>query len=156
MVLSSPTFYDSYVRLPNNTFPIPAKISVNPRFSPYFDDAIGGMDSTQIDCVPSLEERDMSRNRKGSVTQNVLACCSFDLTFQYFLSSAAGASSDATLFNEARTSDLSVPQGRYFLADGGFLGHDALLIPYQRVRYHHAEWSRANLRYVLQSNTFLY
>jgi len=148
LTLISPTFYNSYVHLPDITLPIPPEISINPRFSLYFDGPVGGIDGTQIDCVLSLEERDMSHNRKGGVTQNTLACCSFDLKFQYFLSGAAGASSDATLFNDARTSDLRVPQGRYFLADGGFPGCDALLIPYRRVRYHLAEWSRANLRYV--------
>lgn len=147
VALSSPPFYNSYVYLPDDTFPIPPEISINPRFSPYFNGAIGGMDGTHVNCVPSWEERDTSRNCKGGVTQNVLACCSFDLKFQYFLSGADGTSADAALFNDARTSDLSVPQGRYFLADGGFPGCDSLLIPYRRVRYHLAEWSRANLRY---------
>jgi hypothetical protein len=76
----------------------------------------------------------------------VLVCCSFDLRFQYFLSGADGASSDATLFIDAHTSDLSVPLGRYYLTDAGFAAWDSLIIPYRRVRYHLAEWGRADLR----------
>jgi hypothetical protein len=72
----------------------------------------------------------MSHNQKGGTTQNVLTCCSFDLKFQYFLSKADGASSDVTLFIDAHTSDLSVPLGKYYLADAGFPACDSLMIPY--------------------------
>jgi hypothetical protein len=68
--------------------------------------------------------------RRGGTTQNVLACCSFDLKFQYFLSGADGASSDATLFIDACTSNLSVPPGKYYLADAGFPACDSLMILY--------------------------
>jgi hypothetical protein len=89
------------------------------------------MDGTQISCLPSSEEWESSCNRKGGISQNVLACCSFDLRFQYFLNGADGASSDATLFIDAHISDLRVPLGRYYLADAGFAACDSLIIPYQ-------------------------
>jgi hypothetical protein len=106
---------------------------------------MGAIDGTHINCAPSIEERQTSHNRKGGTTQNVLACCSFDLKFQYLLSGVDGASSDATLFIDARTSDLSVPPGKYYLADAGFPACDSLMIPYRRVRYHLAECGRADL-----------
>jgi hypothetical protein len=102
----------------------------------------------QINCVPSTSECGSTRNRKGGISQNVLACCGFDLKFQYFLSGADGASSDATLFIDACTSDLTVPPGKYYLADAGFAACNSLMIPYRRVQYHLAEWGRANPRYV--------
>jgi hypothetical protein len=92
---------------------------------------MGAIDGTHINCAPSIEERQTSRNQKGGTTQNVLACCSFDLKFQYFLSGADGASSDTTLFIDARTSDLSVPPGKYYLANAGFPACDSLMIPYR-------------------------
>jgi hypothetical protein len=98
------------------------------------------------DNLPSSEERESSRNCKGGITQNILACCSFDLRFQYFLSGADGTSSNATLFIDARTSDLRVPLGRYYLANAGFAACDSLIIPYRQVHYHLAEWGRADLR----------
>jgi hypothetical protein len=83
---------------------------------------------------------------EGGDTQNVLTCCSFNLKFQYFLSGADGASSDVTLFIDAHTSDLSVPLGKYYLADAGFPACDSLMILYRRVQYHLAEWGCADLR----------
>jgi hypothetical protein len=110
--------------------PAPNEITSNSKLSPYFDNVLGATDGTQIPCLPSSEERESSPNRKGGITQNVLACCSFDLRFQYFLSGADGASSNATLFIHAHTSDLRVPLGRYYLADAGFATCDSLIIPY--------------------------
>jgi hypothetical protein len=54
----------------------------------------------------------------------------FDLKFQDFLGEADGATSDTTLFIDARTSNLSVPPGEYYLADAGFPACDSLMIPF--------------------------
>jgi hypothetical protein len=93
----SPLFYDIYVQLPDENYPAPNDICSNSKLSPYFDNVLGATDGTQISCLPSSEERESSHNRTDGITQNVLACCSFDLRFQYFLSGADGASSNATL-----------------------------------------------------------
>jgi hypothetical protein len=122
------------------------KYPATPSFLPILTMCWVPQDGTQISCLPSSEECKSSRNSKGSITQNVLACCSFDLRFQYFLSGADGASSDATLFIDACTSDLRVPLDRYYFADAGFAACDSLIIPYQRVRNHLAEWGHADLR----------
>ena len=40
---------------------------------------------------------------------------------------------------------LEIPDGYYYLADAGYPDDDPrLLTPYRGVRYHLAEWSRAN------------
>ena len=41
-----------------------------------------------------------------------------------------------------------IPWHRYYLLDAGFGGCDAGLVPYRGVRYHLAEWGRANVKYV--------
>lgn len=60
-----------------------------------------------------------------------------------------GASADATLWHSAHQNDLRMPQGKYLLADAGFGGSDALLVPYRGTRYHLKEWRQANLQLVL-------
>jgi hypothetical protein len=122
ILLSLLPFYNTYVWLPNENDPAPDKIS--------------------------SEEWESNCNHKGSITQNVLACCLFDLRFQYFLSGTDGASSDATLFIDAYTPDLRVPLGRYYLAYAGFDACNSLIIPYWWVYYHLAEWGHADLRWV--------
>lgn len=145
-ILSSSPFYGKYVCLPLATSSIPTEIQSNPKFFPFFEGAIGAVDGTHIACCPSAPEHDLSRNRKGWFSQNCLACCSFDMQFQYVLSGWDGSAADAAIFNNARQSDLRVPPGRYYLADAGFGACASLLIPYRGVRYHLAEWGRAGTR----------
>ncbi len=52
------------------------------------------------------------------------------------------------MYIDSRTTDLKVQPGKYYLADAGFPLDSALLTPYRGVRYHLAEWGRADLRYV--------
>jgi hypothetical protein len=146
MALSSPPFYTKYVYLPSEASPTPNEIKDNLKFYPFFYGALGAMDGTHINCCPSALERQTAHNRKGGTSQNCLACCSFDLRFQYILSGWDGSAADAALYDDACRHDLPVPEGRYYLADAGFGACDALLIPYRGVRYHLAEWGRASVR----------
>lgn len=144
--LSSPPFYTTYVRLPTINDPVPFEIETNPKYFPFFQDAIGAMDGTHINCCPAGDERHLARDRKGGVSQNTLACCGFNMRFQYILSGMDGCTADASMYNDARLSDLTIPADKYYLADAGFGMCDSLLIPYRGVRYHLAEWGRANVR----------
>lgn len=89
------------------------------------------------------------RNRKGGITQNCLACVSFSMRFLYFLSGWEGSAADATMYSRSRLTDLTIPNGKFYLVDAGFGICDALLVPYRGVRYHLAEWGRAAVRYVI-------
>lgn len=88
----------------------------------------------------------MTCNRKGSVSQNTLACCDFELRFQYFSSGWDGATADISIYHLSRLTNLRVSDGKYWLADAGFGGCDTLLVLYRGVHYHLAEWGRANVR----------
>jgi hypothetical protein len=73
------------------------------------------------------------------------------MRFLYILSGWEGSTADATLFLDARVNDLTVPVGKYYLADAGFGSCDAALVPYRGERYHLAETGRAGVRYILLS-----
>jgi hypothetical protein len=79
--------------------------------------------------------------------QNFLACCTFDLRFQYVLSGWDGSAPDAAVYDDACQTDLTVLAGKFYLADAGFGACDALLIPHCCVHYHLAEWGRADARW---------
>lgn len=149
---SGSAFYNRYVVLPKADDPTPLRIQEDPKLFPFFKDAIGAIDGTHLNCHPSLEEREASRDRKGGVTQNCLAACSFDLRFTFIYSGWEGSVSDSFLFHEARKTSLPIPPGKFYLADAGFPGCLSLMIPYRGVRYHLAEWGRAGLRWVVSSN----
>jgi hypothetical protein len=146
---TSPGFYSEYVRLPEADEDTPSFIHDNPKFSPFFDGAVGAIDGTHINCCPSSEDRHAARDRKGGVTQNCLAACSWDMQFQYIVSGWDGSCGDAEMYEDARLKDFKVPRGKYYLADAGFGTCETLLVPYRGVRYHLAEWGRAEARYVL-------
>ena len=91
----------------------------------FFEDAIGAIDGTHFDCSPSKADLPAARDRKGGTTQNCLAVCDFNLRFKYIFSGWDGSASDSTMYHDARLTDLTIPAGKYFLADAGFLtSHD--------------------------------
>jgi DDE superfamily endonuclease len=150
IAFSTPPFYTAVVKLPGLPTSIPPEITGNPKFFPFFSDAIGALDGTQINRSPSRPERENWQNCKGGLTQNCLAACSFNLLFTYFLSRWEGSTADATLFNDAQQMDFEIPLGKYYIADASFPSCDKLLIPYQGVRYHLSEWQGSQLRYIPQ------
>ena len=120
----------------------------NPKFNPFFENAIDAIDGTHFISSGTAEERAIARDRKGLVTQNCLAACNFDHNFTYISTGWEGSVSDSTMYIDSRTTDLKVQPGKYYLADAGFPLASALLTFYWGVWYHLAEWGRADLRYV--------
>ncbi|CDO77379.1 hypothetical protein BN946_scf184835.g1 [Trametes cinnabarina] len=155
LAFSSPPFYTTYVRLPEEDEPIPTPIYNDPRYHPFFDHALGAADGSHIVTALPWDERSASRNRKGGISQNVFATCTLDtLLFTYVLSGIEGSATDSTVFQMARQVDFRVPGDRYYLADAGYGFVDLLLVPYRGVRYHLAEWGRAGLKPVNKEELF--
>jgi hypothetical protein len=80
---------------------------------------------------------------------SILACCSQDMCFLYMLSGWEGSTADATLFLDTHLNDLTVPEGKYYLADADFGSCDTALVPYRSEQYHLAEWGWADIRYLM-------
>jgi hypothetical protein len=146
--VSSSPFYEHYVKLPEITSNISDYIRQNSKFFPFLENALGALDGTHIKSWTSAANRHASRDRKGGITQNCLAVCSFDFRFLYIITGFEGSIADATMFMHARLMDFMIPRGKYYLADAGFAVCDTLLVPYRGVRYHLAEWGRAGVRQV--------
>ena len=68
---------------------------------PYFKDCIGALDGTHIEAHVSLSEQPRYRNRKGTLSQNVLAACNFDLSFVYVLPGWEGSAHDGRVLSDA-------------------------------------------------------
>lgn len=145
---SSPPFYVQFVKLPTNIDPVPERIFENPKFYPFFKDALGAIDGTHINSHVTAAQRQAARDRKGGITQNCLAICSFDMIFLYIFPGWDGSTADSTMFHDAHITDLPVPPNKYYLADAGFPTCSTLLVPYRGVRYHLAEFGPGDLAYV--------
>ena len=131
------TLHKHMVQLPKPPYLTPPKILSNPKFTPYFDDCLGALDGTHVDIHVPAGESMPWRNRKGALTQNVLAVCGFDMLFHYVLPGWEGSAHDARVLQDAiNNQGFTIPEGKYYLADAGYSNCDFLLIPYVGVRYH--------------------
>ena len=149
--LTSPKIYYDLVELPTRNYPIPEEISKSRSFYPWFEDCIGVIDGTHILVHVPDAMRTAYRNRKGDLSQNVLAVTTMNMMFAYVLPGWEGSTTDGQIFDDAHTEDFTILEGQYYLADAGYLNCDVLLVPYRGVRYHLKEWGWASERYVLLS-----
>jgi hypothetical protein len=135
-----------FIKLPTIDTPVPEEIRSQRKFFPHFKDCIGALDGSHIPAHVPEVCRASYRNRKGQVSQNVLAVCSMDMRFLYILPGWEGSAPDTRVYEDARKTDFKVPRDRYYLADAGYGSSDALLVPYRGVRYHLKEWGRVDER----------
>ncbi|KAG7603805.1 putative harbinger transposase-derived nuclease domain-containing protein [Arabidopsis thaliana] len=92
---------------------VPRKIRESTRFYPYFKDCVGAIDDTHIFAMVSQKKTPSFRNRKGDISQNMLAACNFDVEFMYVLSGWEGSAHDSKVLNDALTRNsnrLPVPE----------------------------------------------
>ncbi|XP_015612739.1 uncharacterized protein [Oryza sativa Japonica Group] len=131
---------DELIRPPS--LDTPTKIAGNPRWDPYFKDCIGAIDGTHIRASVRKNVESSFRGRKSHATQNVMAAVDFDLRFTYVLAGWEGTAHDAVVLRDAleRENGLHVPQGKFYLVDGGYGAKQGFLPPFRAVRYHLKEW----------------
>jgi hypothetical protein len=135
-----------YIKLPS--IEIPTAISSSTKNYPFFKDCIGAVDGTHIAAKVGVDETAAYRNRKGFLSQNVMACCDFDnLVFIFVLAGWEGAAHDGLVFNKSFDHGFSIPEGKYYLGDAGYPLTTYCLTPYRGVRYHLNEWLKGNQRY---------
>jgi len=144
-----------YIKLLNPT-EIPTTISSNSKFYNFFNDCIGALDGTHIAAkVPEVKAAAF-RNRKGQLSQNVLACCEFDNSlFIYVLAGWEGSAHDGAVLEAAFDAEFKVPTGKYYLGDAGYGLTPWCITPYRGTRYHLHEWSKSNNRYSSVSAIYL-
>lgn len=106
---------------------------------------MGAIDGTHIPAIVKKENRERFRNRKGTLSQNVLAACSFDMLFLYVAVGWEGSASDMKVLRWAvESGGFKVPNGRYYLADSGYANTSKFLCPYRNHQYHLAQFNRQN------------
>ena len=142
--LTSDLVYHAYVRLPGDDVTIPDVIRCSLKLR-FFIDCIGALDGTHLPARVSLDHHPRYWNRKGQISQNVLAVYDLEMNFLYVLAGWEGSACDGWVFQSACDLDFTVLAGHYYLADTGL---DVLLLPYCGVWYHLKEWGQASTRYI--------
>ncbi|RWR90741.1 putative nuclease HARBI1 [Cinnamomum micranthum f. kanehirae] len=108
------------------------------------NDCIGAIDGTHIPARVRLEDYVRYRNKKGFLSQNVMAAVSFDMKFQYVFTGWEGSASDSKILQNALSrpyNRIQVPTGKFYLVDGGYANTRGFVAPYRDIRYHLKEWS---------------
>lgn len=122
---------------------LPTRIAENPKFFPFFKDCVGALDGSHIKAYVTGESKPW-RNRKGVLSQNVLAVVDFNMLFTYVLAGWEGSAADITVLGFARDMEgfgSTLPPEKYYLADAGYISSSMTMIPFSGgVRYHLKEW----------------
>jgi hypothetical protein len=93
--------HQAVVRIPTEQEPISQRILGDSKYASYFKDCVGALDGTHIDVYISGESSVPYRNRKGTLTQNVLVVCDFELQFRYVLAGWEGSAHDMRVLRDA-------------------------------------------------------
>jgi hypothetical protein len=95
--------YKSNCKLPLENTPLSTQILDNLKYTPYFDNCLGALDGTHIGIQIPIKLQPRYRNRKGTLSQNVLAVCNFEMMFVYILASWEGSVHDLRVLGDAQS-----------------------------------------------------
>lgn len=137
MLVSILILHKHIVKLPTPKTTLSPRIALESKYATFFTDCIGALDGTHIDVSLPLDEQPRYRNRKGHLSQNVLAACNFEMEFTYVLAGWEGSAHDGTVYRDAHYNQgFITPLGKYWLGDAGYPNTDTILVPYRGTRYH--------------------
>jgi len=91
-----------------------------------FQDCIGALDGTHIDCVVADEQGQRFRNRKGRKSWNILCVVNFDMMFTYVNVGWEGSTHDLPVLKDSLTQrkyDFPHPEPGMLGSYGGFAAH---------------------------------
>ena len=129
IIFSPPPLYTNIIRPPKVSDPVHEYILNNPELYPFFEDTLGAIDGSHFNAF-AASNQDALCNCNGALTTNALAICDFSLCFLHTQSGWEGSVADTQMFHNSHFTNLSIPDGKYFLADAGFPTCFTLLVPY--------------------------
>jgi hypothetical protein len=141
--------HQAVVKQPTDQEPVSQRILGDSKYASYFKDCIGALDGTHVNVYVSGESSVPYRNRKGTLTQNVLVVCDFELHFRYVLAGWEGSAHDMRVLKDAVSNgSLKAPPGKFYLGDAGYTHGEWILTPFRGVKYHLRETWAADKRYL--------
>ncbi|KAK1278356.1 hypothetical protein QJS04_geneDACA023285 [Acorus gramineus] len=101
----------------------------------FFDaDCLGAIDGTHISAWVPISDHGRFRNRKGSISQNVMAMVGFDMRFQYMLAGWEGSASYSKILYHTLSMQgdpLQVHEEKYYLVDAGCPNMKGFVAPFR-------------------------
>ena len=81
---------------------------------------IGVIDGSHVPITTTPENAAPFRNRKGTLSYNVMIACDFDLRITFISCGWEGSATDARVLQSAMSNGFKVPDGKFYLVDGGY------------------------------------
>ncbi|XP_021772673.1 uncharacterized protein LOC110736686 [Chenopodium quinoa] len=126
----------------------PLQILGSRRLFPYFKDCIGVIDGMHVPAHVPAKDQTRFRNKRGFLSQNVLAACTFDLQFIFIYPGWEGSVSDSrvlqAVLDDPDQNFPRIPEGKYYLVDTSYLNMEGFVAPFQGVRHCNHEFKGAN------------
>jgi hypothetical protein len=105
---------------------------------------LGAIDGSHVPITISPHLAAPFRNRKGTLSQNVMIACDFNLNVTYISCGWEGSAIDARVLRSAMNTGFKVPNGNFYLVDGRYANTPSFLAPYRGVRYHLKEFDHGH------------
>jgi hypothetical protein len=96
--------------------------------------------ATHIPITISEDKAAPYMNRKGSLSQNIMVACDFDLNFTFISCGWEGSASEAGVLQSSIGKGFHVLEGKFYLDDGGYANAPSFIAPYRGVQYHLSEF----------------
>jgi hypothetical protein len=103
---------------------------------------ISAIDGTHIPITIAEHRAPPYKNSKGTLSHNVMVAYDFDLNFTFVSCGWEGSASDVGVLRSAISKGFSVPEGKFYLVDGGYANTSSFIAPYRGVRYNLNEFRR--------------
>src|ERR1700730_18665844 len=85
------------------------------------------------------------RNRKDTLSQNILAVCNFNMQFVYILAGWKGSAHNSQVLSNAQASQgFSTSKGKYWLGNAEYRNSEFVIALYCGVRYYLKEVRQAD------------
>jgi hypothetical protein len=107
---------------------------------------IGAIDGTHVLISISPHLAAPFRNRKGTLSHNIMIVSDFELNITYISCGWEGSATDARVLRSGKATDFTVPPGKFYLVDIGYAKTESFFTPYRGVRYHLKEWGHGHHR----------
>ena len=140
-----PAVHQRWMKQPTIDTPI-SSVMKRPQFDLFLSDVVDALDGTHIPVSISSSARPRYRNRKATLTMNVMAACTFDLQFCYVLAGWEGSAPNSTVLKDALQHDFVIPRGSLLTGRCGYPLIKGLFVPFRNVRCHLNEWGRRGQR----------
>ncbi|KAH0709752.1 hypothetical protein KY284_011179 [Solanum tuberosum] len=110
----------------------------------WFKGCLGALDGTYVHIRVPYEYKPRYKTRKGDIATNVLGVCDRNLNFTYVLPGWEGSVVNGCVLRDVivRRNGLNIPEGNYYLCNGGYTNGKGFLSPYKGHRYWLRDWYR--------------